>query len=118
MQAHKPSGLCAFVVAHATKHYLKGDLSMEKVARGKYFDVVAYKGFGGLCLTHQDNVEDVVKDIDDIVKRAKEQGYNNDEKWVIFSVEWMRVWNDDVFVSSWEHRQAVALYDNGVVTDL
>lgn len=92
-----------------------GGLSM-KVVSGRYYDVVAYKGHSGLCLYHQDSIGDVVKDIDDIVKNARERGYNSNEKWVIFSVDWERTYDDDVFVSSWEHKKAVALYDNGVVT--
>lgn len=86
---------------------------------GHYYDVIAYKGYSGLCITHNERVQDVVADIDDIVKRAKESGWNNNEQWIIVSVEWGRTWDDDnAFVSSWERRQAVALYDNGVVTDL
>ena len=84
---------------------------------GLYYDVVKYKGYSGLVLYHQDSIEGVVNDLNDIVKRAKEQGYNNDEKWVIVSVEWERKWTDDeVFISSSERRTAVALYDNGNVT--
>ena len=87
------------------------------VRSGQYYDVIAYKGYSGLCLTHQESIESVVNDINDIAARAKEQGYNNDEKWVILLVEWERVWDDnEVFVSSIEKRTAVALYDNGVVT--
>ena len=86
---------------------------------GHYYDVIAYKGHSGLCITHNERVEDVVSDINDIVKRAREAGWHNDEKWIIVSVEWGRTWDDDgVFVSSWERRSAVALYDNGEVTDI
>ena len=86
---------------------------------GYYYDVIRYKGYDGLVLYHQDTFDGVVEDIRDIEKRAKEQGYNNDQKWVIMAVEWGRTWDDDdVFVSSWEKRTAVALYDNGTVTDL
>lgn len=86
---------------------------------GHYYDVVKYQGYSGLCLTHTESIESVADDINDIEKRAKEQGYNNDGKWVIVLVEWERIWDDNnVFVSSYEKRTAVALYDNGTVTEL
>lgn len=84
---------------------------------GKYYDVIAYKGCSGLALYHQDSIEGVVNDINNIVKRAKDAGYNNNEKWIIVSVEWERTFiGEDIFLESWEKRKAVAFYDNGNVT--
>lgn len=86
---------------------------------GYYYDVVKYKGHSGLCIHNNERVEDVVDEINRIVAHAREEGWNHDEKWLIVLVEWERVWDDDdVFCSSWEKRTAVALYDNGTVTDI
>lgn len=86
---------------------------------GFYYVVQRYKGHSELDILHNTNLDDVVSGINDIVKRAQERGYHNDEKWLIVSVEWERKWTDDeVFVSSWEKRTAVALYDNGEVKQL
>lgn len=79
----------------------------------------AYKGYHGLVVHNNERFEDVVEEINNIEKRARERGYNNPEKWLIVSVEWERLWDDDeVFISSWEKKTSVALYDNGTVTDL
>lgn len=83
---------------------------------GRYYKALAYKGYSELCINHNETIEGTIKDIEDIVKQAKEQGYNTSEKWLIVQVDWGRFTENDVFVYSWENRKTVALYDNGVVT--
>ena len=84
-----------------------------------YYDVVRYKGYEGLCIVHNETMDGVISDINDIVKSAERSGYHNDEKWIIVSVECgTKLDEDGVFDSSWKKCVAVALYDNGKVTDL
>ena len=86
--------------------------------KGVYYDVVKYGGFGGLCITHNESVESVAADIADIEKSATAQGYPA-ETWLIVRVEWGRMWDENgVFLSSWENRRSVAVYDGGEVTEL
>lgn len=92
---------------------------MAKIYRSNLYEVRAYKDSHGLMITHNERVEDVIQDINDIVERARSRGYYNDEKWLIVSVETETIYDDDyVFESQHTYRRAVALYDNGVVTDL
>ena len=83
---------------------------------GTYFDVIRYKGTGSLCLTNKDSFEGVVENIKAIEEKAKANGYDNNERWIIVRVKWKRVFDDDgVFMYDEEKRTAVALYDNGAV---
>ncbi len=51
------------------------------------------------------------------IKRAREAGYNNDEKWLIIEVTTATITDDKGrFVSETTDRKAIGLYDNGKVT--
>lgn len=81
------------------------------------YEVISPTGYSGLCIRRTDTFDDVVSEINASVARAKERGYNNDEKWLILRVEGYTDRGDDgVFVASSETRKAVAMYDNGTVT--
>ena len=89
------------------------------IKTGHYYDVISYTGTSGLRIIHNDQIEDVISDINGIVKQAKEAGWNRDEKWIIIDIAWGRTFDKDGrFTSSWENRTAIALYDNGNVTYL
>lgn len=82
-----------------------------------WYEVVSPDGRCGLCVRRTDTLDDVVDEINGSVERAKERGYNNDEKWLILRVDGYTDRSDDgVFIASSETRKAVAMYDNGTVT--
>ena len=87
----------------------------------QYYEVVSIEGSHGLQISNMVNesFELTVEAIDEAVARAKEQGYNNDEKWLIVEVIREREWNDDgMFLWDKVTRKAIAFYDNGTVTKL
>lgn len=94
----------------------------SKVYISECYEVRKYKDNCGLCIAHDGRcepttLEKVVEDINDSCKRAKAQGYNNDEKWQIVKVERNTIYDDDgVFCCSSETQKVVAFYDNGKVT--
>lgn len=47
---------------------------------GFYYDVTSLDGLHGLVMKRAESLQSIVKDIDGVVSRAKELGYNEDEK--------------------------------------
>lgn len=91
---------------------------MAKVYSGYFYKVPKYKDTSELNINRTDNFDDVVEEINRSCERAAKLGYHNDEKWLIVLVEYQSVYDDDgVFCSSWRNETAIALYDNGTVTE-
>lgn len=92
---------------------------MTKSSTHTYYKVVSYNHFAhGLCVYNNKYFNDVVDEIDEIVKKARERGFNEDEKWLIVRVTVSKTWEADgdraSLISSSEACKTVALYDNGV----
>ena len=74
------------------------------------------RSFIGLYYNH-DTVEEAIGETEFQVTRAREKGYNNDEKWLIIKVTTATITDDNGwFVSETTDRKAIGLYDNGKVT--
>lgn len=75
---------------------------------------------GGSYLGRSLNYDTIEKAIDEAeyqVTRARKQGYNNDDKWLIIEVTTTTITDDNGwFVSETTDRKAIGLYDNGKVT--
>ena len=93
---------------------MKKNKSNNKILSGHYYEVLAYKGEHGLVTKERENLKMLMDEIIEIENKAKERGYDNDEKWLIVDVFWNKVYTEDgVFVSADTHKSSLALYDNG-----
>lgn len=64
-----------------------------------------------------DTVEEALNEAEFQVNRAREAGYNRDEKWLIIQVTTATITDDKGwFVSETTDRKVIGLYDNGIVT--
>lgn len=87
----------------------------------QFYEVTNIEGTHGLHISNMSNesFELTIEEIDEAVKRAKAQGYNNDEKWLVIEVVREKEWSDNgAFLWEKSLKKAVALYDNGKVTKL
>lgn len=87
---------------------------------GHFYEVRSLDDCHGLApIFGNEDYDKVVEGIKYQDNRAKEQGYDNDEKWLIILVEWEKAYdNRGVFENEIIRRRAIALYDNGTVEDL
>ena len=84
---------------------------------GGYYDVRSFDDTHGLVIRKKDSFESAVESIEDVVERAKAQGYDNDEKWLIIRVDWEKTFDEQgIFQKETTTRTAVGAYDNGTVT--
>lgn len=85
------------------------DIKMKKY-ESDYYNVRGIKDEYGLCVHHNDTLENVREEIDRVNQRAVERGYNA-EQWVITHVE-VYTWKDDngVFVKREEIETRVEIY--------
>lgn len=81
----------------------------------EYYKVVAMDNSHGLYTVHNDSFNGIVQDIRDAVEKAKAQGYDNDEMWLIVHVEVETEKDNNVFKSCTTTETAVGFYDNGNV---
>lgn len=87
----------------------------------QHYEVVSVLGTHGLSIDEYSSMDfdETVNAINRIVTRAKELGYDNDEKWLIVLVSKDKEWDDDgMFLWEKGYRRTVAIYENGVVTRL
>ena len=83
---------------------------------GSYYDVRSFDDTHGLVIRKKDSFESTVESIEDVVERAKAQGYDNDEKWLIIRVDWEKTFDEQgIFQKETTTRTAVGAYDNGTV---
>ena len=84
----------------------------------KYYQVMHPTGGSFLgAFPGYNTLEQAVGDTVFQVKRAQEQGYNNDEKWLFIEVTTATITDDKgVFVSETTDKKAIGIYDNGKVT--
>lgn len=69
------------------------------------------------AMTGYNTLEQAIAETEFQVKRAQEQGYNNDEKWLFIEVTTATITDDKgVFVSEATDKKAIGIYDNGAVT--
>ena len=96
----------------------------DRIVDNEWYEVRRLKGFSFLCIPHDGRYEPttldkVIEDIREVCERAKANGYNNDEKWQIVKCESKTTYDMEyVFCNSIECKHVVALYDNGVVTEI
>lgn len=68
------------------------------------------------ALTGYNTIVDAITETTYQVSRAREQGYNNDEKWLIIEVTTATITDDNgVFISETTDQRAIGVYDNGNV---
>ena len=88
---------------------------------GEYYEVMRYKDRCYLSIVNDGRlepttIEKIVEEINDICDRARAQGYNNDNKWLIVQVNYSTIYDGDgVFCTSSRYEKAIAFYDNGKV---
>ena len=103
------------------RDYLETKKQEGGATMGKHYEVMSTKKHErNMLAIRQDHetVDSVIDEINEIVKRAKGKGYDNDEKWVVIECQYDEIRNeDDIFVCSTEKRLTVAIYDNGTVID-
>ena len=75
---------------------------------GSYYDVRSFDDTHGLVIRKKDSFESTVESIEDVVERAKAQGYDNDEKWLIIRVDWEKTFDEQgIFQKETTTRTAV-----------
>lgn len=92
---------------------------MAREINRSYYKVSRMNGNGGLATHNEESFELLIEEINEIIARAKAQGYDNDEKWLIMLCQMHRIWDDnDMIILDSIVAKAYAKYDNGVVTKL
>lgn len=66
---------------------------------------------------YYESIEKAIEGTEYQVNRAKENGYHNDEKWLIVMITTATITdNNGNFVSQTVDKKAIGIYDNGNVT--